>query len=482
MAAAPATKQDDTAVAASAAYSSNSNNGSGNDDAAAGNKFYSAATGVYSSTHPPLALPADPSLSLVTHLFATAGLPVVPGSNMSIITTHPDSPCLVDAATSHAVSRADLGRLVSSLAAGLRRRHRLRKGDVVLLLLPNSVAFPVAFLAVLAAGAVATTMNPSSAAAEIAERVRDTRPALVLAAPGDESVAKLPPSLRVPVVLVPESFRLGDDDAPELKPFHELLADSGGDEAAAPAAVGQDDAAAILYSSGTGGRSKGAVLTHRNLIATVELFVRFETSRSPHAVGGGDVYLAALPMFHVYGLALFVVGLLALPPGSTVVVMRRFDAGEAVEVIRRYGVTHFPLVPPIMAALVAAAGSPAAALGLDSLVQVSSGAAPASRKLINEFLEAFPHVDFVQVCVSLTPPCSPSIGNPPVPFLISFENHLQHSTQEEALQTYLTGGNYSCKLKIISTVLKKQPERTILRLIEQEKHLKPSNKCSSSDR
>ena len=154
--------------------------------------------------------------------------------------------------------------------------------------------------------------------------------------------------------------------------------------------MGQDDAAAILYSSGTGGRSKGVVLTHRNLIATVELFVRFEASQYA-APACDNVYLAALPMFHVYGLSLFAVGLLSL--GTTVVVMKRFDVGDAVKAIDRFRVTHFPLVPPIMAALVHAVEPPA----LGSLVQVSCGAAPTSGRLINDFVKAFPHVDFIQV-------------------------------------------------------------------------------------
>jgi 4-coumarate--CoA ligase len=75
-----------------------------------------------------------------------------------------------------------------------------------------------------------------------------------------------------------------------------------------------------------------------------------------------------------YGLSLFAVGLLSL--GTTVVVMKRFDVGEAVRAIHRYKVTHFPLVPPIMAALLRAKA--AGALPLESLVQVSSGAAPLS--------------------------------------------------------------------------------------------------------
>ncbi|GJN20230.1 hypothetical protein PR202_gb07582 [Eleusine coracana subsp. coracana] len=315
-------------------------------------------------------LPADPSLSLVPHLFAR-----LPRSR-------PSAPALLDAATNEAVSRADFRRLVSSLAAGLTRRLGLRAGDIVLLVLPNSVVFPVAFLAVLAAGGVATTMNPCSTPAEIAARVRETSPAIVLVNPGNAGKIH---QLSVPVVLVPESF---NDGASEFAQFRALLDPSA---AAAPPAVGQDDAAAILFSSGTSGRSKGVVLTHRNLIATAELFVRFEASQYPQPACD-NVYLAALPMFHVYGLALFAVGL--LPLGSTVVVMKRFDTAAAINAISRFKVTHFPLVPPIMAAMVSAART--AALSLDSLLQVSSGAAPPSDKLIRDFVKAFPHVDFIQ--------------------------------------------------------------------------------------
>ncbi|KAG8092687.1 hypothetical protein GUJ93_ZPchr0012g18805 [Zizania palustris] len=330
--------------------------------------FYSAAAGVYTSTYSPLSLPSDPSLSLVPHLFACLPL-------------H-HFPALVDAATGANVSCAGLRRLVSSLAAGLRRRFHIRRGSLVLLLLPNSITFPVAFLAVLAAGGVAITMNPSSAPAEIAAQLRATGPSLVLASP--DSAAKLTPFAAPVIVLVPDSFDLSADQH-QFASFHELL-DSTVAEMPTPA-VGQDDAAAILYSSGTGGRTKGVVLTHRNLIAMVELFVRFEASQYTRSARD-NVYLAALPMFHVYGLSLFTVGLLSL--GSTVVVMKRFDVGDAVRAIDKYKVTHLPVVPPIMSALVKAKAP------LHSLVQVSSGAAPLSVKLIHDFLHIFPHVDVIQ--------------------------------------------------------------------------------------
>ncbi|EAZ17097.1 hypothetical protein OsJ_32596 [Oryza sativa Japonica Group] len=334
--------------------------------------FYSAATGLYSSLHPPLPLPSDPSLSLVPHLFSHLPL-------------HHHS-LLVDAPTAATLSCADFRRLVSSLAAGLRRRLHIARGSLVLLLLPNSLTFPVAFLAVLATGAVATTMNPSSAPAEIAARLRDTAPSLVLAS--THNAAKLPP-LAAPLVLVPDTFQQQHDDDQFDFFFHALLETDPETPVEMGVGVGQDDAAAVLYSSGTSGRSKGVVVTHRNLIAMVELFVRFEASQYTRPARD-NVYLAALPMFHVYGLSLFAVGLLSL--GCTVVVMRRFNVDDAVKAIRKYKVTHLPLVPPIMSALLRA--NPP--LELDSLLQVSSGAAPLNHTLIHHFLHAFPNVDFIQ--------------------------------------------------------------------------------------
>ena len=132
----------------------------------------------------------------------------------------------------------------------------------------------------------------------------------------------------------------------------------------------------------------------------VELFVRFEASQYKEMKSHENVCLAVLPMFHIYGLALFVFGLLSL--GTSVVVMRKFDKNQVVEVINKYKVTHFPVVPPLLAILIAKAKSlsdcgSVSLSGLCSLKQVSCGAAPVTNKVIADFLDTYPGVDFIQV-------------------------------------------------------------------------------------
>lgn len=230
-------------------------------------------------------------------------------------------------------------------------------------------------------------MNPSSSLGEIKKQVSECNVALAFTS--RESVVKLT-SLGVAVIRVPESFDL-DSILIENPKFYSII--RGGFMPVPRPLVKQDDVAAIMYSSGTTGASKGVMLTHRNLIASMELFVRFEASQYEYP-GSSNVYLAALPLCHIYGLSLFVMGLLSV--GSTVVVMRRFDASDVVDVIERFNITHFPVVPPMLMALTKKAKG-VCGEAFRSLKQVSSGAAPLSRKFIDDFVGTLPHVDLIQV-------------------------------------------------------------------------------------
>ena len=108
--------------------------------------------------------------------------------------------------------------------------------------------------------------------------------------------------------------------------------------------VNQDDTATLLYSSGTTGASKGVVSSHRNLITMVQtIFSRFQREE------GDQVFICTVPMFHIYGLAPFVMGMLAL--GSTIIVLSKFEMDEMLSSISKYRATCLPLVPSILVVL-----------------------------------------------------------------------------------------------------------------------------------
>uniref|UniRef100_A0A1J3F3W2 4-coumarate--CoA ligase n=1 Tax=Noccaea caerulescens TaxID=107243 RepID=A0A1J3F3W2_NOCCA len=337
--------------------------------------WFSPETGIYTSKFPSLHLPVDPNLDAVSALFSH----IHDGDD-------PASAAFVDSSTGFSISYTDLQIIVKSMAAGIYHDLGVRQGDVVSLMLPNSVYFPLIFLSLISLGAIVTTMNPSSSLGEIKKQASECNIGLAFTSP--ENVEKLS-SLGIVVIRVPESYDF-DSIRIENPKFYAIIK---GDFGLVPKPlIKQDDVAAIMYSSGTTGVSKGVLLTHRNLIATMELFVRFEASQYEYP-GSSNVYLAALPLCHIYGLSLFVMGLLSL--GSTVVVMRRFDASDVIKVIERFKITHFPVVPPMLMALTKMAKGVCGQV-FKSLKQVSSGAAPLSRKFIEDFLETLPHVDLIQ--------------------------------------------------------------------------------------
>ncbi|KAH9687208.1 4-coumarate--CoA ligase-like 6 [Citrus sinensis] len=338
-------------------------------------QWYSPETGIYHSKHPSVNLPANDSLLDVDSFIFSH--------------KHNGRTALVDSLSGYSISYPQLFPLVQSVASGLRHHFGISQGDAVLLLLPNSIYFPVIFLALLYLGAIVIPMNPLLSVSEIKKQVTLCKTKISLAFTIYENVDKLRSWGTTPVVAVPENL-VNDFKEGRFSDFHKLIA--GKFDLVERPVIRQQDTAAILYSSGTTGASKGAELTHGNFIAAVELFVRFEASQYEY-LSSEAVFLAVLPMFHIYGLSLFALGLLSL--GPSVVVMRRFEASEMLKVIDKYGVTHFPVVPPILMALTKAAKG-LCGNSLKSLKQVSSGAAPANNKIIEDFVGAFPHVDFIQ--------------------------------------------------------------------------------------
>lgn len=339
---------------------------------------YCAATGTFRSKRADVPLPADRDLDVVTFLASRRHSGVV---------------ALVDAATGRRVTFHELWRAVAGAATALAAPPiSLRKGQVALILSPNSVHFPVAALAAMSLGAVLTTANPLNTPAEIAKQVADARP--LVAFTTRDLLPKLVPQQRgaasdghgpLRVVLL-ETARLPSDPASVVATIGEISATTP-DPARRRERVTQDDPATLLYSSGTTGPSKGVVATHRSLISMVQIIMtRFRLEGSDRT----EAFLCTVPMFHVYGLVAFATGLLGC--GATIVVLSKYELPEMLRAINDYGVTYLPLVPPILVAMIAHPKP----LPLGQLRKVLSGGAPLSKELIEGFRDKYPQVEILQ--------------------------------------------------------------------------------------
>jgi long-chain acyl-CoA synthetase len=218
-----------------------------------------------------------------------------------------------------------LARAVRGAARGLRDAGAA-PGTRVGLCLPNGLALVVGYYAAWWAGATAVPTNPLAQRAELEEQLGDAGVALVVgtaSGAGREAAG----ALKVPFLDV-AAFAAMERLAPI---------------AAAPCAP-EADVAVLLYTGGTTGKSKGAMLTHRNVVANTIQFAEW------YAFGPGEeTSLAAIPCFHSGGMS----GVMNVPlsAGATVVLLPRFRAGAVAEACGRYGVTRLFGVPTMYIAL-----------------------------------------------------------------------------------------------------------------------------------
>ncbi|TKV92783.1 hypothetical protein SEVIR_9G183000v4 [Setaria viridis] len=329
--------------------------------------------GVYRSPRSAAPIPSDPALSLSDFVLSRAAV-------------CPSALALVDAATGRALTFEALRSAVLATAAALSSRARVRRGDVVLLLAPNSVLYPVCFLAVTAIGAVATTANPLYTPREIAKQVDDAGVKLVV------TISELLPKiadLRLPAILLDGDGAAVPSDYPNngVTLYSDLIAGVQEAEYRRPP-TRQSDTAALFYSSGTTGVSKGVVLTHGNFIAALTT----ATSDQDELGEGRNVFLCFLPMFHIYGMSVVTLG--QLRRGNAVVVMARFDLEAVLAAVERHRVTYLYCVPPVMIAL--ARHGRGGSYDISSLRCIGSAAAPLGKDVMEAVADKFPNAEIIQ--------------------------------------------------------------------------------------
>ena len=288
----------------------------------------------------------------------------------SVIEPHPgDAVALVagDAVVTYGQLRSDVAQLRGGLAAS-----GVGVGDRVALVLPNGLPFVVAYLAVLGVGAVAVPLNPLSPATELQRELAIVRPKVVVtdsvAASAVAGVDR--EAAGIEVVVDASGGSKGPTDTVALAALHDP---SGGAPDAVPIVErAADDLAALVFTSGTAGAPRAAMLSHGNLLANIE-----QLRTADPALGPGDVSLGVVPPFHIYGLNV-VLGV-SLATGGSVVLLDRFDPVEVLSAIRQHEVTVAVGAPTMWADLAAASNAAPDAVGCVRLA--ASGAAPLSAEV-----------------------------------------------------------------------------------------------------
>ncbi|HEX6022004.1 MAG TPA: long-chain fatty acid--CoA ligase [Solirubrobacter sp.] len=236
-----------------------------------------------------------------------------------------------------ALTYAELDDAAARMSALLKSKG-VEPGDRVGLMAPNVPEFAIAYYGTLRAGAIVVPMNPLLKKREVDHYLSD-------------SGAKL--------VLNPYT------DASGFAPGYEI------------ADRDPSDTAVLLYTSGTTGLPKGAQLTHSNLIRNVA------TAVGLFDLDAESVTLGALPLFHAFGQTCALNATIAV--GGTLTLLPRFDAGRALEIIERDGVTVFEGVPTMYTAMLNHAG----AADAGSLKTCVSGGASMPVEVMRGFEERF---------------------------------------------------------------------------------------------
>ena len=298
------------------------------------------------------------------------------------------------------ITYRELQEAVDRLASGLKGLG-VRKGDRVALVLPNCPQNVIATYATLRLGAVVVQNNPLYTEAELRHQLADSGAtvvvcldrnyatvaavradtalqSVVVTSLADYLPARARATLRLPLGASrrarAELTAALPKDAPVVL-FRTLLK--------APARARQEpvdpesDLAVLQYTGGTAGISKGAMLTHANLVSNAYMNRVWDTE----AVAGKEVTLAVLPLFHVFGFSVAMNATLLL--GGTLVLLPRFDLDRVFAAIDTFRPTMFPGVPPIYKAI---ADSPRAPLhDLRSIRLCVSGAMRLPPDIQNHF-------------------------------------------------------------------------------------------------
>lgn len=240
-----------------------------------------------------------------------------------------------------------------AVAAYLQNRMGVKRGDRIALMMPNTFAFPIAMLGILRAGAVQVNVNPLYTARELEHQLIDSGADKILIYGGSTPVlAEIIGNTPVKTVV---TIDLGDGTDLQIPsppvderlssaiPFADMLNEGAGLDYI-PAGLTGEDNIFFQYTGGTTGPSKGAVLSHRNVVANLEQYkaMLYQASRPNE-----EVMVCALPLYHIFGLTLSL-AYVSLG-GRIILIPNPRDMNSLIDAIKDAGMTVFPAVNTLFA-------------------------------------------------------------------------------------------------------------------------------------
>eukprot|EP01098_Paradermamoeba_levis_P015699 TRINITY_DN8110_c0_g2_i1.p1 TRINITY_DN8110_c0_g2~~TRINITY_DN8110_c0_g2_i1.p1 ORF type:complete len:552 (-),score=193.69 TRINITY_DN8110_c0_g2_i1:75-1676(-) len=280
----------------------------------------------------------------------------------------PNKVILVDGMDGRFYTQKLLREHVNKVAHGLDSLG-YHKGNVLLMLTPNIIEYPVMVHGALLLGGVVSTCNPAYTSDEISHQLKDSGATYVFTT--NDLVSKVKEAskgLRVKYIIV-----VGPTGADDVIHFYSLLDNPG-----TPPKVkinAKEDVAILPYSSGTTGLPKGVMLTHYNLVSNCLQVQNVEPL-------GEEVLVTVLPFFHIY--AFTVIMSLGLYVGAKNVILPKFELPVYLACIQKHRATYLFIVPPIAIAL---AKHPLVdKYDLSSVKTACSGAAPLSAETEKEII------------------------------------------------------------------------------------------------
>lgn len=300
--------------------------------------------------------------------------------------TEPDKIALSEAATGRAVTWHGLHQLADDFARGLSGAG-LVAGYRVMLAMTNQIEFVAAYLGTLRAGMIAVPVNPHSATGEMLRMIMDSGARLVVV---DDSTISM---VRAAVAGLGEAIAASDEGearnlvSPRIvtagsvsEPGEWLWEEFLRHDGEVPAGRPDPEATAVLlYTSGTSGRPRGAMLSHRALLANIDQVAAVE----PPMIQGRDVVLGVLPLFHVYGLNA-VLGQV-MRQHARLVLVDRFEPEGILNLIQDEAISVLPVAPAAFAHWMQ---TPGISEELQPVRLVLSGSAPLSAELAARFTES----------------------------------------------------------------------------------------------